>query len=115
MIHTDRVFGVKTVYDIKTLANQLFHYTWTGCTGYRLDEYLFLNDSFSPDGSQEFAVFRKSDGKFIQIESITIVNWRFSENHLEDVLTQAMQSQLSMGSYELLLEDVSEHRCHLCK
>ena len=114
MIHTDRVFGVVEIPDIKTLANQLFHYTWTGCTGYQLDEYLFLNDSFSPDGAQEFAVFRKSDGKFIQIESITIASWSFSESHLEDVLTRAMQSQLSVGSYELLLEDTEIHRCQLC-
>jgi hypothetical protein len=115
MIHTNRIFCVEEIPDIETLANQLFHYTWTGCTGYQLDEYLFLNDSFSPDGAQEFAVFRKSDGKFIQIESITIFSWSFSENHLEDVLTQAMQSQLSIGSYELQLEDAEIHRCHLCK
>ena len=115
MIHTDRVFGVKEVPDIETLANQLFHYTWTGCTGYQLDDFLFLNDSFSPDGAQEFAVFRITDGKFIQIESITIANWSFSENHLKDVLTKAMQSQLTIGYYELLLEDAEIHRCHLCK
>ena len=115
MIHTDRVFCMKEVSDIETLANQLFHYTWTGCTGCRLDDYLFLNDSFSPDGAQEFAVFRKYDGKFNQIESITIVNWRFSENHLEDVLTQAMQSQLNMGVYKLQIEDAEIHKCHLCR
>ena len=115
LIHTNRVFGVKTVYGIKTLANQLFHYTWTGCTGYRLDEYLFLNDSFSPDGAQEFAVFRIIDGKSIQVESITIVSWHFNENHLEAVLTQAMQSQLNMGVYKLQMEDAEIHQCNLCK
>jgi hypothetical protein len=114
MIHTDRVFGVKEVLDIKTLANQLFHYTWTGCTGYRLDDYLLLNDSFSPDGAQEFAVCRISDGKSIQVETITIVNWRFNENHLEGILTQAMQSQLNMGVYKLQMEDAEIHRCPLC-
>ena len=115
MIHTNRVFGVKTILDIKTLANEMYHYTWTGCTGYRLSEYLFLNDSFSPDGAQEFAVYRISDGKFIQIESITIFSWSFSENHLEDVLTQAMQSQLNMGVYKLQIEDAEIHRCNLCR
>jgi hypothetical protein len=99
MIHTSRVFGVKEVSGIKTLANEMFHYTWTGCTGFHLDDYLFLNDSISPDGAQEFAVFRKSDSKFIQIESITIFSWSFSEKHLEDVLTQAMQSQLGVNQH----------------
>jgi hypothetical protein len=114
MIHTKRVFGVQKIPDIKTLANQLFHYTWTGCTGYQLGDYLFLNDSFSPDGAQEFAVHRISDDKFFQIESITIVNWSFSEKYLEELLSKAMESRLIIGSYELQLEDAELHRCHLC-
>jgi hypothetical protein len=89
MIHTNRVFGVKTVHCIQTLAYELFHHTWSGCTGYHLDEYLFLNDSFSPDGAQEFAVYRISDGQFTQIESIT-VSWSFNEIHLERTLSEAM-------------------------
>jgi hypothetical protein len=114
MIHTDRVFGVQNISDIKTLANEMFHYTWSGCTGFHLGDYLFLNDSFSPDGAQEFAVYRISDDKFIQIESITIVNWSFSEKYLEEVLSKAMESRLNLGSYELRLEDAELHRCHLC-
>ena len=115
MIHTDRVFGVVEIPDIETLANQLFHYTWTGCTGYQLDDFLFLNDSFSPDGAQEFAVFLITDLDYVQIESITIPNKPFSEKHLEEVLSKAMQSRLNIRFYELLLEDAEIHRCHLCK
>jgi hypothetical protein len=113
MIHTDRVFGVMAIPDISTLANQLFHYTWTGCTGYQLGDYLFLNDSFTPYGAQEFAVFRITDLDYIQIESITI--WTSNEEHLEGVLSQSMQFRMNLGTHQLLLEDVSEHRCSLCR
>ncbi len=113
MIHTDRVFGVMAIPNISTLANQLFHYTWTGCTGYQLGDYLFLNDSFTPYGAQEFAVFRITDLDYVQIESITI--WTSNEEHLEGVLSQSMQSGMNLGTHQLLLEDVSEHRCYLCR
>jgi hypothetical protein len=113
MIHIDRVFGVQYVSDIKTLANQLFHYTWTGCTGYQLNEYLFLNDSFTPFGAQEFAVFRITDLDYIQIESITV--WNSNEEHLEGILSQSMQSKMNLGTYQLKLEDVLEHCCNLCR
>jgi hypothetical protein len=116
MIHTDRAFGITEVSDVKTLANQLFHYTWTGCTGYQLGEYLFLNDSFSEDGKQEFAVLKIDDGELIQIETITISCTKLTERLLELALTIAMDSHLNMGAYnELKLEDISEHQCDICE
>jgi len=51
------------------LAEKLTQHTWCGCNGFRLGGYLFLNDSTSPDGAQEFAVVRESDMR--QVESIT--------------------------------------------
>jgi hypothetical protein len=47
---------------------------------------LFLNDSTSPDGAQEFAVVKTDDGngKLIQIESITF-GWCDEAKALEHV------------------------------
>jgi hypothetical protein len=114
MIHTDRVFGITEVPDVKTLANQLFHYTCTRCSGYQLGEYLFLNDSFSEDSKQEFAVFRITELDYIKIESITISCRNFTEHHLELALTVAMESKLNMGTYGLKLELAECHQCDLC-
>ena len=60
------------VFDVESpeiLAEKLTQHSWCGCNGFRLRGYLFLNDSTSPDGAQEFAVVRESDMR--QIESIT--------------------------------------------
>jgi hypothetical protein len=113
MIHTDRVFGVQYVSTIKTLANQLFQYTWKCCTGYQLGDYLFLNDSLTPYGAQEFAVFRITNLDYIQIESIAV--WTSNEEHLKGVLSQSIKSRMNFGTYQLKLEDVLEHRCNLCR
>ena len=116
MIHHDRVYGVEDVRDVKTLANKLFHYTWTGCTGYQLGEYLFLNDSFDLNGIQEFAVLKIEDGELIHIETIAISNWSFKEHHLELVLIAAMESKKNRGAYnDLQLEDAKGHKCDLCR
>jgi hypothetical protein len=114
MVHHDRIYGVTEVPDVKTLANQLFHYTWTGCTGYQLCQYLFLNDSFSEDSKQEFAVFRITELDYIKIKSITISCRNFTEHHLEMALNAAMESKLNMGMYGLKLESAEEHQCDLC-
>ena len=113
MIHNDRIFGVEQISNIESLAHILFHYTWANCAGYLLERYLFLNDSFSPDGAQEYAVFRFSDDQFIQIESIT-VSWCHSAELLEALLSRAMQSQMCMKLQQLHLEDAATHQCPYC-
>ena len=47
--------------------------TWCGCDAFELSGYLFLNDSTSADGAQEFAAMKRegTDGSMVQIESIT--------------------------------------------
>jgi hypothetical protein len=113
VIHANRIFGVEQISNIETLAHLLFHYTWANCAGYQLGQYLFLNDSFGPDGAQEYAVFRISDDQFVQIESIT-VSWCYSEPLLEAILSRAMKSQLFLKSYRLKIEDAATHHCHYC-
>lgn len=76
MIHGDRAYAVKDVATAEELASLLSEMTWCGCNGFRLDDVLYLNDAFSPDGAQEYAVIEVTaedgdgwDG--IQFESIT--------------------------------------------
>jgi hypothetical protein len=115
MIHTDRVFGVMAIPDIKTLTRKMYHWRYNSCEGYQQGKHLFLNDSSSPAGDQEFAVFRVSDGKFIQIGTMTIPDRSFTENHLKNLLVEAKKSKKMLKTYTLQIEDAAEHQCHLCK
>ena len=71
MIHDKRVFMVNEVATVAELAENVTQHTWTLCTAFQLGDLFFLNDSFSEDGAQEYAVVR--DGR--QIESITF-SWQ---------------------------------------
>lgn len=71
MIHADRRFQLARADSPEDLAQRLTSMTWTLCTGFAIEHegerYLFLNDSFSEDGAQEYAVI--SHGR--QVESVT--------------------------------------------
>ena len=58
MLHAKRRHRVVVVDDIGELARKLTTHTWTLCTGFRHGGWLFLNDSFSEDGAQEYGVLR---------------------------------------------------------
>ena len=62
------------------LAERLTAMTWCGCNGFRLGSYLFLNDSTSPDGAQEYAVLYEPTMQ--QCESITF-SWCSYEKALK--------------------------------
>ena len=61
MIHKNRCFGVGNVQTIEELAEKLTTATWTLCTGFRFQGLLFLNDSFTEESAQEYAVIREAD------------------------------------------------------
>jgi len=69
MLHTRRIWTVATVSTEEDLAAMLVDHTWCSCNGFRLHEYLFLNDATGPMGAQEYAVIKESTGA--QVESIT--------------------------------------------
>lgn len=69
MFHERRIWQVRDATDAATLADDLINHTWTCCQGFRLDGYLFLNDSTSENGVQEYAIVREGD--LIQCESVT--------------------------------------------
>ncbi len=81
MIHKTRRYSIAAVATLEELAEKLAEYSWTLCTGFLSEGLLVVNDAFSPDGAQEFAVFRcpfsleelraESTPELDQIESLT--------------------------------------------
>jgi hypothetical protein len=82
MMHSRRTFYVCPVETADELAEKLTAHTWALCTAFRLRDHLFLNDSTSEDGAQEYAVVHglarfagviagAVGGPAIQVESIT--------------------------------------------
>jgi hypothetical protein len=87
VIHASRVYSQTVIADqvseaaIAELARKLTAYSWTLCSGFRLGSFVFLNDSFSEDGAQEYAVFEAApndDETNTQIESVTF-GWMSDE------------------------------------
>lgn len=114
MIHKNRCFSVAPVDSAEELANTLTKFIWCGCNGFRLGDLLFLNDSFSGDGVQEYAVIYQ--GK--EIESITF-GWCTEQQALE--IIQGLEKQVANNSFNIYsdlenkIESPQEHkRCHLC-
>jgi hypothetical protein len=115
MMHEDRTWCVSPVESAEELARKLTETVWCCCTGFALGDYLWLNDSFSPDGAQEYAVLQKSDGKLIQIESITF-GWCNEPTALRYVKeTLAGEDNIFRREVEAVLETPDTHaRCRHC-
>lgn len=112
MLHSDRVHVVEDVADAEALAEKLAEHTWCACNGFRLDGYLYLNDSTGPDGAQEFAVFKEATGH--QVESITF-GWCSKADALGYIRA------VSAGEYDgaswpatFQLDASRPHRCGHC-
>ena len=76
MLHADRIWSASEVSSAEELARHLTETTWCCCQGFRIaghPRYVWLNDSTSADGAQEYAVCRLglAKGDIRQIESIT--------------------------------------------
>ena len=119
MLHSKRTWCVTPVSDAEDLARKLTELTWTGCTAFELNGYLFLNDSTSADGAQEFAVLKRPQPgeAFFQIESITF-GWCDFEKALGYV-RQVLAGEYDEAEYRIevapRLETAAEHRrCYLC-
>lgn len=109
MIHTDKVFQVVDVATIEALTTDLTEHTWTRCTGFRLQGLLFLNDSFSEDGAQEYAIVR--DGR--QVESITF-SWQSRAEVYSTIAWLIGGGGDDYGAVKVTLEEPDAHHCGLC-
>jgi hypothetical protein len=109
MMHSNWRFGVYEVASVGELVENFTQHTWTLCTAFSLENLLFLNDSLSEDGAQEYAVVR--DGR--QIESIT-VSWMSraeAHNTLDWLLRGGGEDY---GPVSPTLEAAEDHHCPLC-
>jgi hypothetical protein len=125
VIHSKRQYQVRTFDSLDEMCTKLFENSWCGCDGFRFGKLLLLNDAFSPDGAQEYAVFHdacKTDeceapSKFMQIESLT-VSWMDSAQELRDTLQKLHDApgdpahSVLMGAYFLRFDHPQE--CRYC-
>lgn len=117
MLHKNRVWYVTHSESAQWLASQLTQFTWCGCNGFRLGEYLFLNDATCADGAQEYAVLRPEGDDYVQIESVTF-SW-MSEDRALDLIQRVLAGEFDDVAYCRLgkrrVQTPEEHgRCHLC-
>lgn len=118
MMHVSRVWCVAPIESAEELAKKLVDSTWTLCTAFELQGYLFINDSTSEDGAQEYAVVkRQADGTFLQVESITF-GWCNFERALEHI-RRAISGGDDANDFAMpvtpRLETAQEHgRCRFC-
>ena len=117
MLFAKRVWAVRNVESAAKLAELLTQFNWTGCTGFRLGGYLFLNDATSPDGAQEYGIVREKDG--LQVESVTI-SW-CTQEQAQKYIEAAVRGEYDGYAWESgidiarQVQTPAEHgRCHLC-
>lgn len=119
MFHSRRVWCVGPVESAEELARKITETTWCCCTGFELGGYLWLNDSTSPDGAQEFAVVKMDgeNGRPVQIESITFgwCNEQRALEHIQRTLTGGDDHNSFRREVEPRLDTPEQHgRCSHC-
>lgn len=121
-MHKRRVWCVTPKDAPEELARLLSQTTWTTCTGFELAGYLFLNDSTSEDGAQEYAVVKRPTdpgGRFVQVESITF-GWcdvATTFDYVRRILAGEFDTSDFAAEVSPRLETPEEHRagyCHAC-
>jgi hypothetical protein len=112
MMHNQRKFHIFKLESFKELAEILFAGTQCLCTGFQLGDFIFINDSTSEDGAQEYAVVKHG----MQIESLT-VSWVDSIRELLDLFHGVMEAgdtPMKLKLENLKLDYSPYHHCYLC-
>lgn len=117
MLHNSRIWSVAPADSAEWLAHQLTQYTYCGCNGFQLGEYLFVNDATCADGAQEYAVLRPVGDHYVQIESLTF-SWMTQAKALA-VIECVLAGHFDAEQYGRVatgrIETPQQHgRCHLC-
>ena len=120
MLHSNRIWCVQPIDSAEELAKWLAEYTMCCCCGFKLDGYLFLNDSTSADGAQEYAVCKEPvgpDQPHRQIESITFgwCTYERSLRFIREILAGQYDNSDFAQPVRPSLQTPAEHgRCHFC-
>ncbi len=120
MFHETRIWCVETAASEEELARTLTEYTMCCCCGFEFGGYLFLNDSTSADGAQEYAICKKpvtADEAHRQIESITFgwCDYERGRQYVRDILAGRYDESELARPVRPRLQTPAEHgRCHHC-
>lgn len=119
MLHNDRVWSVSSVESADDLARRLTETIWCCCTGFSLGSYVWLNDATCPDGAQEYAILKSTEGegRSQQIESITF-SWCDYDRAL-DLILKTLQGDYDDNDFAVevspVLQTPEQHgRCPHC-
>jgi len=115
LFHKKRTWSVAPVASPEDLAEKLIEHTWTLCTGFERQGWLFLNDALSEDGAQEYGVIQRQTDKLIQVESVTF-SWMTPDKALA-FIRETLEGKLEVmyGEVKLKLETPETHgTCPLC-
>ncbi len=122
MMHTKRRWSVTEVKSVEELARMLTETTWGCCHAFSIKghpDYVWVNDSTSPDRLQEYAVLKRnpSEGMILQIESIT-VSWctpMEMQQFIERSLAGKDDTGYFVGEVDAILQTPKEHdHCQHC-
>jgi hypothetical protein len=117
MLHSKRIWSIFPAENAEWLAEQVTQYTYCGCNGFRLGEYLFVNDATCADGAQEYAVLKAAGAQYLQIESLTF-SWMTQAKALA-IIRRVLAGEFDHEQYGRIepgrLQTPEEHGlCHLC-
>jgi hypothetical protein len=119
VLHETRTWCVTPKNTPEEVAESLTRTTWTLCTAFELAGYLFLNDSTSEDGAQEYAVVKRPaapGGPLVQVESITF-GWCDPPKAL-DYVRRVLAGEFDTSDFAAAvtprLETPDEHRRRYC-
>jgi hypothetical protein len=121
MVFDNRPHFIKKYDDVDQLAKDLVNSTWTLCAGFEYQGLLILNDAFTEDGAQEFAVVIPTSSDFgIQVESITF-SWIKDVDRAKELILECLdyKNDFSLAPIRIpvKLERVLNHpegRCKYC-
>lgn len=119
MFHKNRVWSLprREAESAEWLAGKLVNHTWTTCSTFRIGSYLFLNDSTSEDGAQEYAIVKQDGERFVQIESITF-GWcdeAKALKYVRQIIAGEFDDSGCFGEVFPRLETADDHgRCGAC-
>jgi len=113
MLHSRTWAVQETNNDPIRLAIWLTEQSWCLCDGFRLGDYLFLNDQTSEDGIKEFGVIHEPSMR--QVDSVTI-EWMDMSRALE-FINRCINGSLEpiTGKLSLRIETPEQHRCCHCE
>ncbi len=117
MLHNNRNWSIAPTESAEWLAEQLTQFSWCGCNGFRLGDYVFVNDATCADGAQEYAALRQDGDHFVQIETLTF-SWMTYEKAV-NIIRQVLVGEFDNERYGTVaasrLQTPEQHgRCYLC-